>query len=75
MEERETMWENKRTISHKTNESRAGAGKRPIITPKLVATPFPPLPLRKIEKICPVIARSPVMIETNELKCRKPLEM
>ena len=56
-------------------EESADKGNNPIITPKLVATPLPPLPLRKIEKMCPEVASTPVIIETGEGKRRIFLEM
>lgn len=40
----------------------AGMGKSPIMTPKLVETPFPPLPRRNTEKLCPRIDAIPTAI-------------
>lgn len=38
---------------------------RPIITPKLVATPLPPLKLRNIVQLCPMTATKPKIIRND----------
>lgn len=40
-------------------------GERAIITPAAVATPFPPVKLRKIDQLCPEIAASPVRTKSK----------
>jgi|YelNatPaOPRAMG01_1025707.scaffolds.fasta_scaffold209102_1 hypothetical protein len=59
IEASETYLVERTTINHIRKEIKAGSGKSPITTPKLVETPFPPFPLRKMENECPKIERIP----------------
>ena len=62
MEARETILVISVIRSHIPNEEIAAGGKRPIITPKLVATPLPPLPFKKMEKLCPKMVNIPIQM-------------
>ena len=61
-EAKETMRLAAKIASQTKRTKRAVRGERPTKTPKLVATPLPPLNFRNIEKVWPIIAARPMAI-------------
>lgn len=53
----DTYWKRIKIIKKRDTQINAANGCNPIITPKDVATPFPPLNCAKIGKTCPITAK------------------
>ena len=61
----------KKTIAKRASAIAVGIGNRPKKTPADVATPLPPLKLRKIVHMCPAMAQTATAIRTPALSLKK----